>query len=189
MEHITARISTAEASLSTVESRLKWAPSFALESEAFWATSKLTALRARRTALLARRVHADLLSSLDSARTPKAAARLLRRALQTPVTSHADRRVADYAVVLIVAHIAVLTLEGAARRATLIGLEAVKEEVKPFALLRLALAAVLGEHRFWDPERRESQVTLRRWLERWAGQVGEDEDVEVGPLLDSLGVH
>lgn len=189
MEHCISGIRDFSSALSAIQKRLASAPSFELESEAFWAALTLTSLRARRTALTARRVHADLLADLDGASSPEAAADLLGRALLRPVASHADRRIADYVITLVLAHIAVLTLEGAARRAQLVGAQAVKDEIAPMALLRLALAAVLEEKAFWDPERRESHVTLRRWLQRWSVAVGEEEGVEVAPVLDSLGLH
>lgn len=100
--------------------------------------------------------------------------------------SRAALRAADYVAALVLAHIAVLRLNAATRTAQVLGAEAVRDEVAPLALLRLALGAVLEDAAFWDAGRRESRVTMRRWLERWGDEAG--EGVEVGGVLDELGV-
>lgn len=186
LEYVSARIEEAEASLRALERRLRQRRSFALESDAFWAQYGLSELRLRRTAARAQR--SALLAGLDAADDPSTARILLARALAVRVASHAALREADYVAALVLAHVTVLSLNAAARHAQALGADAVKDEVAPMALLRLALAALLQDAAFWDPERRESQLTLRRRLERWGDEAGAEEGIEVGGLLDSLGV-
>jgi hypothetical protein len=179
-----SRIGEAEERLRDIETRLRTRRSFALETDAFWARHRLSALRLRRTTLRAQ--HSPILADLDS---DLASTRiLLARALAVRVPNHAALREADYVAALLLAHVTVLSLNAAARQAQELGADAVKDEVAPMALLRLALAALLEDAAFWDPERRESHVTLRRWLERWGDEAGAQDGVEVGELLDSLGV-
>ncbi|GMK58638.1 hypothetical protein CspeluHIS016_0600800 [Cutaneotrichosporon spelunceum] len=179
-----SRIEEAEESLHALQKRVKTQRTFALESEAFWIQHRLSALRLRRTALRAQQ--SPLLANLGN--DVSSTTRALQRAPAVRVSSHAELREADYVAALLLAHITVLSLNAAAQQAQALGSEAVADEVAPLALLRLSLSALLEDAAFWDPTRRESQVTLRRWLQRWCDEAGADEGVEVGPLLDSLGV-
>lgn len=163
---------------------------FPLASEAFWHSHALTSLQARMHSLASRRTHAPFLAALDSAHTPGSAITLLRQVLAIPVSSHAERRSVDYIAALVMGHIAVLTLEAIARQARALGADmdeqAVKVEMQEMALLRLAVGALLQADAFWVPERSESMVTMRRWLERWGRAAGEDV---LGEVLDGLGVY